>query len=409
MEPYAPIEPFEVLSARLGCSPDQIVKLDANENPYGPHPAVREALAAYPFPHIYPDPEQRALRAALADYTGVPADNILPGHGADELIDLLCRVFLGPGDAIINCPPTFGMYEFDAALAGAAVIPVRRREDFSVDAERIGEAGRMTNDERRTTNDERRTTSTESGVRNTHHASRITHHASRITHHASRITPKLLFLTSPNNPDGGLLAEADLRRLLDLPLVVVLDEAYIEFAGLERSAARWVPERENLIVLRTFSKWAGIAGLRLGYGIFPGWLMPALWKAKQPYNVNVAATVAGLASLAHRAEIQTTVDALIVERERLLRELAQFPFLQPYPSHANFVLCRVIDQDAKTLKEALAGRGILVRHYAKPGLENCIRVSAGRPQQTDALLEALAEVQGRTYQAIVKTIGTMSS
>ena len=149
------------------------------------------------------------------------------------------------------------------------------------------------------------------------------------THHASRITPKLLFLTSPNNPDGSLLAPDDLRRLLDLPLIVVLDEAYIEFAGLERSVAGWVLERENLIVLRTFSKWAGIAGLRLGYGIFPGWLMPALWKAKQPYNVNVAATVAGLASLAHRAEIQTTVDALIVERERLLRELATVPVPAP--------------------------------------------------------------------------------
>ena len=85
---------------------------------------------------------------------------------------------------------------------------------------------------------------------------------------------------------------------------MILDEAYIEFAGLEHSLARWVPEHDNLIVLRTFSKWAGIAGLRLGYGIFPAWLMPTLWKAKQPYNVNVAATVAGLASLAHRAEIQ---------------------------------------------------------------------------------------------------------
>jgi histidinol-phosphate aminotransferase len=169
----------------------------------------------------------------------------------------------------------------------------------------------------------------------------------------------------------------------------VLDEAYIEFAGLERSVARWVTERENLIVLRTFSKWAGIAGLRLGYGILPGWLMPALWKAKQPYNVNVAATVAGLASLAHRVEIQTTVDALIIERDRVFQELAEFPFLRPYPSRANFVLCRVIGRDAKAMKEALAARGVLVRHYTKPGLENCIRVSAGRPEQTDALLAAL--------------------
>ena len=141
-------------------------------------------------------------------------------------------------------------------------------------------------------------TDTQYAIRNTHHASRTTHHA-----------PKLLFLTSPNNPDGSLLAPDDLRRLLDLPLMVVLDEAYIEFAGLDLSVARWAAGRDNLIVLRTFSKWAGIAGLRLGYGIFPGWLMPALWVAKQPYNVNVAATVAGLASLAHRAEIQTTVDS----------------------------------------------------------------------------------------------------
>ena len=360
MESYTPIAPFEVLSRQLGRSPEQIVKLDANENPYGPHPAVPEALARYPFYHIYPDPEQRELRTALADYTGAPAENTLPGHGADELIDLLCRIFLGPGDAIINCPPTFGMYEFDAGLAGASVVSVPRREDFSVDAERILREHDVS----------------EYAIRNTQYA----------------IRPKLLFLTSPNNPDGSLLAVDDLKRLLELPLIVVLDEAYIEFAGLELSVASWVPERENLIVLRTFSKWAGIAGLRLGYGIFPGWLMPALWKAKQPYNVNVAATVAGLASLVHRAEIQTTMDALIVERERLIVELTRVPFLFPYPSQANFVLCRVIGRDAKALKEALAGRGILVRHYAKPGLENCIRVSAGRPEQTDALLAALTAV-----------------
>ncbi len=377
LAPYTPIAPFEVLSAQLGRAAEEIVKLDANENPYGPHPAVREALAAYPYYHIYPDPEQRELRAALAEYTGAPAANILPGHGADELIDLICRVFLGPGDAIINCPPTFGMYEFDAGLAGAEVINVPRRQDFSVDVERISESANQRISESaisETPGDDRR--STENAIR----------------HSPFAIRPKLLFLTSPNNPDGSLLPADDLRRLLDLPVMVVQDEAYIEFAGLERSAARWAPARENLIVLRTFSKWAGIAGLRLGYGIFPSWLMPVLWNAKQPYNVNVAATVAGLASLAHRAEIQVSVDALIRERDRLLVELAKLPFLRPYPSQANFVLCRVVDRDAKALRDALAARGILVRHYAKPGLENCIRVSAGRPEQSEALLAALAKV-----------------
>jgi len=372
LEPYTPIQPFEVLSRQLGRAPEQIVKLDANENPYGPAPAVREALAGYPYTHIYPDPEQRELRAALADYTGVPVEHILLGSGADELIDLVCRLTLTPGDAIIDCPPTFGMYSFDAGLTGARVLQAWRRADFSVDVERISESanGRMGEWEN-------------GGIG-----------APPLPRSPA---PKLLFLTSPNNPDGSLLDPADLARLLKLPLLVILDEAYVEFSGLEHSLARWVLEHENLIVLRTFSKWAGIAGLRLGYGIFPVWLMPTLWKAKQPYNVNVAATVAGLASLAHRAELQRTVEALIVERERLYQELATVPFLHPYPSRANFVLCRVEGRNAAELKAALAREGILVRHYAKPGLENCIRISAGRPEQTDVLLEALKRMITRLW------------
>src|SRR5260370_25937888 len=110
MEAYAPSVPFEVLSARLGLEPEVIVKLDANENPYGPSPRVRAALAALPFPHIYPDPESTALREALARDTGVPAANLLAGAGADELIDLIMRLFLQPGDVVLDCPPTFGMY-----------------------------------------------------------------------------------------------------------------------------------------------------------------------------------------------------------------------------------------------------------------------------------------------------------
>jgi len=120
--------------------------------------------------------------------------------------------------------------------------------------------------------------------------------------------------------------------------------------------------------------------------------MPALWRAKQPYNVNVAATVAGLASLAHHGEIQPGVDALAHERERLYRELARVPYLRPYPSRANFVLCRVEGRDAVALQAALAQRGILVRHYAQPRLENCLRVSAGRPEDTDALLAACQDL-----------------
>lgn len=356
MEPYAPIAPFEVLSRQLGRAPHEIVKLDANENPYGLHPAAREALAAHPHLHVYPDPEQRALRLALAEYTGAPAERILTGHGADELIDLLTRVLAGPGDLVVDCPPTFGMYGFDASLTGAAVARVWRRQGFRVDV---------------------------AGIEQVVETASIS---------PQTAIPKLLYLTSPNNPDGGLLSHDDLQRLLRLPIFVVVDEAYIEFAGLERSVAGWVAEHENLAVLRTFSKWAGMAGLRLGYGIFPEWLMPILWRAKQPYNVNVAAVAAGLASLAHRDELMATVSALVQERERLCAELGKFLFLRPRRSYANFALCRVEGRDAAGLKAALAERGVLVRYYARPGLENAIRVSAGRPSDTDALLAALAEV-----------------
>lgn len=353
MEPYTPIVPFEVLSKRLGRRPAEIVKLDANENPYGPSPLVRERLATFPYYHIYPDPQQEVLRSALARYLGLPADIILPGHGADELIDLLCRILLRPGDVVINAPPTFGMYEFDAAINMGRVVHVWRDEEFRVDVEGIARAVERINAE-------------------------------------GEGQAKVLFLTSPNNPDGSMLAEADLQALLSLPLLVVVDEAYIEFSGQPSFASR-VPEHENLVVLRTFSKWAGIAGLRLGYGIFPPWMMPYLWRFKQPYNVNVAATVAGLAALEDREYYARTTAAIVRERERLYDRLAQIPFLRPYPSRANFVLCRVKGADAYDLKLWLERRGILVRYFRKPGLENCIRVSAGKPEHTDALLEALAE------------------
>lgn len=201
-------------------------------------------------------------------------------------------------------------------------------------------------------------------------------------------SPKLLFLTSPNNPTGNWLDDDDLRRLLELPLMVVLDEAYVEFAD-HPSRASWVLEHDNLIILRTFSKAAGIAGLRLGYGIVPGWLMAHLWKFKQPYNVNVAASVAGIASLRHVEQIMDVVGKIKRERQRLFAGLQSLPYLTPHPSQSNFILCDVVGRNAKDLKLALEKQGILVRHYSKPGLQNCIRISVGRPEQTDRLMEVM--------------------
>ena len=349
METYTPIVPFEILSERLGRPADSIVKLDANENPYGPSPRVLEALATLDHMHIYPDPEARALRTALAEYVGVDAMHLLVGAGADELIDLLMRLFLAPGDAIINCPPTFGMYSFDAALSGAQVIDVPRGEDFALNIESIEAAARQSD-------------------------------------------VKLLFLCSPNNPDGSLLPPADLDRLLKLPLIVVLDEAYFEFADVESAAAR-VLERPNLVVLRTFSKWAGLAGLRVGYGVFPLWMMDHLWKMKQPYNLNVAADAAARASLDDVDWLRGNLAIIQAERVRLFDALQASPLLEPYPSQANFVLCRVVNANARELRDGLESEGFLIRYFDKPGLRDHIRISVGKPQHTDALLTALARIE----------------
>ena len=359
MAPYTPIVPFNVLSRRLNRRPEDIIKLDANENPYGPSPRIYRALADEAYYHIYPDPESTALREALSQYTGIDAAHIVAGHGADELIDLVIRLFITPGDAVLNCPPTFGMYPFDTELNGGRVVTVPRREDFSVDVARL--------------------------------VSTVSHSQNRES--ASTRMPKLLFLTSPNNPDGGLLGDAALRELLTLPLIIVLDEAYVEFAGQETfspSRAHWVQEHENLIVLRTFSKWAGLAGLRVGYGIFPQWIRTQLLKIKQPYNVNVAGTAAAIASLEDVAYLMENVQKIVHEREQLRAALEQIDFLEPYPSHANFILCRVSGRPAAELKAELAQQGILIRYFNTPGLQEHIRISVGKPSETEALLKALA-------------------
>ena len=193
--PYTPIEPFEVLSARLGIPAEQIIKLDANENPYGPSPRARQALAELHCPHIYPDPESRALRAALARFTGVPAEYLMAGAGADELIDLLLRVLLEPGDCVLNLPPTFGMYPFDTRLNAGQVVEVPRRADFSLDLPAIQAA-------------------------------------------VAERKPKVIFVTAPNNPDGRLPTAEEIETLLALPALLVIDEAYIEFTRRAASSAK---------------------------------------------------------------------------------------------------------------------------------------------------------------------------
>ena len=272
MSAYRPTTSLDVFAERLGIASADLIKLDANENPFGPSPKVVETLAKLPNMHVYPDPESGRLRELLADYTGVLAQQIVCGAGADELIELILQLFIEPGDTIINTPPTFAMYSFNAPIYHARTVDVYRRADFSVDVVAIQEA---------------------------------------VTRHNA----KLIFLCSPNNPSGDLVASDDIRALLDLPTTVVVDEAYIEFADGE-SLASWMADCPNLIVLRTLSKWAGLAGLRIGYGIFPRPLMPHLWKIKQPYNVNVAADLAAQASLKDVDYLLGRVRQLVEQRKR---------------------------------------------------------------------------------------------
>ena len=352
LKPYTPIVPFDILSQELGREPTDIIKLDANENPYGPSPLVAEVLAEAQYMHIYPDPESRKLRMALAEYTGLEAEYLLVGSGADELIDLIMRLFINPGDKIVNCPPTFGMYAFDGEINAAEVIKVWRKPNFSINVDDIAKLF---------------TTKSETGD-----------------------NPKLIFVTSPNNPDGSILSDDDLQRLLALPTVVVLDEAYIEFSSGSRIG--WVERYPNLIVLRTFSKWAGLAGLRVGYGAFPLDLIEQLWKIKQPYNVNLAGQLAAEVSLTDRERLLGTVARLVEQREEFYTVLNKIEWLEPYPSQTNFILCQVKGRAALDIKKQLAAQGVLVRYYNSPGLTDHIRISIGTPAQMVRLAKVLEEL-----------------
>ena len=354
MQPYVPIVPLDVLSKRLGLPKERIVKLDANENPYGTSPRALEAVVASRELHIYPDPDQTALRDALSAFVGVPAEHILCGAGGDEVIDLVGRAFVEPGQFIVDLPPTFGMYKWEADVLEAQYVSVPRRRDFSIDIDAV-----------------------EGTVR---------------ALEASGLPPKLLFVTNPNNPDGSVTAHQDLLRLLDLPVVVVVDEAYIDFSQ-QPSLAPLVPERGNLIVLRTFSKLAGMAGMRVGYGVFPLPVIKHLWKVKQPYTPNVAGSLMAIAAMQDREWLDHSVRALTAERQRMSDALRALGWIEPLPSETNFVLCRIREgREAKAVKQAIERQGVLVRYFDKDGLRDCLRISVGKPEHTDALIAALTRV-----------------
>ena len=342
---YTPVEPFERLSEKLGIPLEQIVKLDANENPYGCSPKAQEAVANFERYHIYPDSFGVELCEALEKYVGVSRNQIAVANGSDELLDFLARLFISPGDKAVTAIPTFPMYRFNVTLFEGELVEVPRDENFDIKIDDLVAAV------------EDRT--------------------------------KMIMIASPNNPTGNPVAEEHVRRMLETGVVVVIDEAYAEFAG--QSCAKMVNDYENLIVLRTFSKWAGLAGLRAGYGVFHPELIKYLWRVKPPYTMNVAAQAAAIASLEDADYLMHNVRLLVAERERMAAELAKLGYMHVYPSAANYLYVKVLRGDALAIKKALEKHGIFVRYYDEEYLRGGFRITVGKPEHTDALLAALAD------------------
>ena len=336
----------ETLKGKVEVPVESIIKLDANENPYGCSPRVVEALANYPYFNIYPDNGQAELRGMLAGYTGAGAERI----GSNQLIDLIVRLLVGPGDEVINCVPTFDVYRFSTEIGGGRVVDIPRDENFAVKVSAVKEA-------------------------------------------VSQKT-RLIFLANPNSPTGNITPQRDILEIVAMGVPTVVDEAYYEFG--RETVVPLTGQYQNLMVLRTFSKWAGLAGLRIGYGIFPPEIAGYLMAIKMPYNVNVAAHVAVRESLKDIDYLRDRVKAIITERERLFAELRKIDFLKPFPSQANFILCSVLKGTARELHQKLQSKGILVRYFDKPFVQNCIRISVGKPEHTDVLIKALQESGGET-------------
>ena len=346
LKPYHGVDPMEVIAERAGIPAEQVIRLNGNENPYGPSPKVNEALGSFQFYNHYTDPEQRKLRSVLSKYLGAPEERIVAGNGSDELIDLLLRMFLGPGENIIIPSPTFGMYSFTADICGGEAVSVPSDENFEIDVEAMVVA--MTD------------------------------------------KTKAVFLASPNNPSGNIASSSQIRAVLETGRLIVVDETYYEFCG--QSVMPLMEEYPNLVILRTFSKWAGLAGLRIGLGVMQEEIAQTMISMKPPYNVNTAAEVALTASLEDTSVLLDRVKAIVAERERMMGLLQKIPGIKAWPSQANFILFSLPEGQGERIFEGLCNRGIFLRYFNTPQLKDFIRSSVGFPHETDAVVAALTEL-----------------
>jgi histidinol-phosphate aminotransferase len=324
-------------SARDEFKGDAQVFLDANENPY-PSPYNR-----------YPDPLQLKVKEKLGKIKGVSPDQIFLGNGSDEAIDLLIRAFCEPHrDSILITEPTYGMYAVCAGVNAVKVQQVSLTVDFDIDL-----------------------------------------NAFPLTIDSST---KIIFLCSPNNPTGNLLNRQSIIEILDRFYgIVVIDEAYIDFAG-RPSFVEEIKNYPNLVVLQTFSKAWGLAGLRLGMAFASADIISVLNKIKYPYNVNIQTQEIALEVLDNAYKKDIWVDEILSERERLIDQLRALQIVQHvFPTDSNFVLVRVTE--AHATYNYLAGKGIIVRDRSKVTLcADCLRITIGTPEENQILIQALQQL-----------------
>jgi histidinol-phosphate aminotransferase len=334
------------------------VKVNQNENPYDfPEALKKEVLEAAlrrPWSR-YPEFDPRELLEALAGFSGWRADGILAGNGSNELIQALFLVTVAPGTRVVLPEPTFALYALLTRILGGEALVAPLGPEFEYDAARLCEMGR-------------------------------------------ELRPTLAVVCSPNNPTGTVLDRADVAALCAAsPGLVVVDEAYHEFTddgAAGTSAGRGVvpllAEHPNLVVLRTFSKAMGMAGLRVGYLLADPALVREVNKARLPYNLNFFSQAAALAALRHPEALHANVERLVAARQELMRGLLRTPGVRPYPSRANFILFELAEADPRAVFESVFRRGVLVRDVSTaPRLARCLRVSVGSDEENEAFLAAL--------------------
>jgi histidinol-phosphate aminotransferase len=349
IKPYEPGKPLEELEREYGINDS--VKLASNENPLGPSPlAVRAMEKAMGKLHRYPDGSAYELNEKLAGYLNVPRDAIILGNGSDEIIGMLTRALLQPGDEAVLPRPSFLMY--DITIRSSAAIPVYvPLNNLAIDLDKMADA----------------------------------------------ITGKtrLIFVNNPNNPTGTMITRTEFETfLVKVPagVVVVLDEAYVEFARDERCASGldYLDASVPVVTLRTFSKAYGLAGLRVGYGVMPVALQELLNRIRQPFNVSSLAQIAAIHALDDTAFLAKTLRVVHEGIDYLYAELDKMG-LRYFPTQANFFLIDV-KRNAADVFEKMLRQGVIVRSMVSYGFPQYIRINAGLPEENARFIKALKVV-----------------